>query len=122
MFSDPIVVTLESVPTNLPRISTKELAATYKSADGRDSLSVSHQVGKTRTRTLVRLDRESNVSFRATGDTSAQKHSAYIVIDYPSQSTFSTDLEFVQNEVADLTSYLTANTNAVLVRLLGLET
>lgn len=128
MFNDPIVIGLsdsaspyERTAQNLPRISVKDLASTYKSADGRKSINISHQAGKTRTRTLFRLDSDANVTHRATGDMSAQKHSAYLVIDFPSQVSYSTDLEFVQAVVADLTTFLTNNENAVLERLLGLE-
>jgi hypothetical protein len=121
MFADPIVVTLGTESESLPRISSKDMASVYKSADGLNTISISHQLGKQRTRSLIRVDRSLLVANNATGLESYQKHSAYLVLDYPSQNVHATSMTSVRQIVTEMLAYLTADTNAVLMKLTGLE-
>jgi hypothetical protein len=53
--SDPQSVTIDSVTTSLPRVSTGQNNSTYASADGNIKMTASHAYGK-RTRRVLRLD------------------------------------------------------------------
>lgn len=54
--SDPVSLTISTVATAFPRVSTAGSTSSYKTSDGSRTFSVSHQYGPKRNRTQIRLD------------------------------------------------------------------
>lgn len=81
--STPQTVTVDTVATDLNRISDDKLASVYKSADGNTTLTVSHQESKNRFRRMARLDRRVIAADPLTAVNSYQTVSVYLVIDEP---------------------------------------
>lgn len=83
MFSDPQSVSVAGTPVSLPRVSVGANTATYRSADGNLTYTVSHSYGK-RTRRTVRLDfRKVAADPLLDGVSRPYSMSAYVVIDHP---------------------------------------
>lgn len=79
----PQSVTINSVATDLHRITSDGTSSMYKSADDTLSLKVSHLQSKGRTRRLVRLDKTEIAADPLTADNSYQTAGVYIVVDEP---------------------------------------
>jgi hypothetical protein len=110
--STPQAVTIDTVATDLNRISDDKFASVYKSADGNTTLTVSHQESKNRFRRMVRLDRRIIAADPLTALNAYQTVSVYMVIDEP--VTGFTDAA-IEGYVGVLKTWLTsANILAVL--------
>jgi len=122
MFADPISATLNTVVTSLPRITVKDASAVYRSANGKYTIKISHQDTKTRTRRLIRFE-SINGTFTSTltGTTSSPGVNVYMVIDEPLTSSFDDTSDLAKTLCTDFMTWLTASTNANLVKVLGAE-
>lgn len=83
MFSDPQVLTVNSVAKSMPRIESNGLKALYSLADGTFKLTVSHQVSKGRVRSMVRADQRAIVADPLTSVNDYETLGIYLVIDRP---------------------------------------
>jgi hypothetical protein len=117
-FADPQSVTINAVAQSLPRISSGVNTGKFQKDDTTVALTVSHQIGATRTRHQVRLDHSKIAADVFTSDNVKYSMSAYLVVDVP--TTGYTIAE--QKQIVDgLTAYLTASTGARVTQLLGNE-
>lgn len=122
MFNDPNTVTFSGTPIPLPRISINGQSALYKSADGRFSVTISHQsTSKKRNRRMVRFDANIPGTDPLTSDPTVRRVSAYVVIDHPDASDFNDTDIWKRQLVLDLNLFLTASSGAMLDKVLGSE-
>lgn len=123
MFADPITATFTSSgQTSFPRIQIKDQSSVYRTPDGSCAIRISHQNTKTRTRRLVRFeDYDSNFDVNLTSDTAKAGAVVYLVIDEPNTTLYSDQGDVVKQLALDFISWLSANTNANLVKVLGSE-
>lgn len=119
-YSDPQTVTISTVATVLPRISSGVNSGAFSKDDGTVKLSVSHQYGS-RTRRTLRLD-FSKIAPNPLVSTQnvGRSMSAYVVIDAPTDG-FS-NAEIIANIIA-LADFLKLGTgaSATTTRLVGGE-
>lgn len=100
-FADPQSVTIDSAPVSLPRTGFSANSGKFTSADGKVSLEISHQLGGSRFRHLVRLTDAQVVSNPLVPDQNiAVNMSAHLVIDMPRNG-------YTAAEIADLSAALT---------------
>lgn len=83
MFTDPQSVTINGVATSLPRISSGDQVAKYRSADETVSMRISHQDAKGRKRRMVRLDQVVVAADPLTAENASQTAGVYLVVDEP---------------------------------------
>lgn len=121
MFTDPISATIDGSPRSLPRISINGQSSAYKSADGAYSIKVSHQTNKNRTRRLVRLDANVAGTDPLTSVTTTKGIAVYLVVDEPSETVFTDTNGKAALLVAELLTFLSADTAANTAKLLGSE-
>lgn len=121
MFADPSSITIETVATSIPRRKLGSESASYVSSDDKVSVKISHTTSKSRTRRLVRLDRIVNYNDAMTGLSKAFPASAYLVIDVPARSAAVITPANEQVLATDLMTWLTASTNANLVKVTSSE-
>lgn len=116
--SDPQTVTIGSAQT-LPRVLTDVSAATYQSADGIFAMKVSHQVTRTRKRSLVEVSRKK-IAADPLITTLNNELSAVmrIVIDRPLVGF--TEAELIELNTG-MAAWLSASTNTILKKVLALE-
>lgn len=116
MLSDPQSLTISGSAISFPRTSTAQDLAVYTASDLTRKLRVQHSLGK-RIRRVARLDREKTAAdplFPA--QNRPYTMSCYVVMDVP---TFGFSVTEVVDEVAGLTTWLTASTNANLIKIAG---
>lgn len=115
-FADPQSVTIDSNAVSLPRTGFSQNAGRFTSADAKNSLEISHSVGGSRFRHLVRLTDARTVSNPLVPDQNvAVNMSAHIVIDMPRNG-------YTTAEIADLAAALTAwATEANLLKVVSGE-
>jgi hypothetical protein len=113
---DPQTLTLNGAQT-LPKIVDDGLKSVYISADGKLTLTISHQVNARR-RTVVRLDETRVASDPITAVQKSIVGSTYIVGDFPLWG-FTTAEKVAQ--LTSITSALAATTNALHTRILNGE-
>jgi len=117
-FADPQSVTINSIAKSLARVSSGVNSGQFKTSDGLDALSVSHQYGK-RVRHMIRLD-DSKIATDPlmAGQSIPVSMSSYLVVDVPTVGYSVAE----QKQVVDgLVAYLTASTGARVTQLLGGE-
>lgn len=83
MFADPQVVTVNAVAKSMPRISSKDLSATYQMDDQSFKLTISHTISNKRNRSMVRIDQRAIVPDPLTSINDYETLSFYFVIDRP---------------------------------------
>jgi hypothetical protein len=117
-FADPQSVTIATVATSMPRISSGVNAGSFSTADQATKLNVSHTYGK-RVRHMIRLDNTKTAADPLLAGVNVQASmSAYLVVDVPKSGYSQAD----QKAIVDaLTAYLTASTGARVTQLLGGE-
>lgn len=116
MFTDPLAVTINSVPVSMPRVALNGRSGVYESADGALALTISHSSNK-RYRSVVRLDRKAIGPDALNPATNRQyTSSAYLVVDYPFVGIDDTVLT---NDVKGLTALV--NGTGFIARILGQE-
>lgn len=116
MFTDPQSVTINAVPTSLPRVSTGESQSIYKSADDTIQLRVSHQKSRSRTRRMIRLDNTEVATDPLTSESAYQTAGVYLVIDEPEYGFTDTELGYLVQGLIDWA------TTANIAKVLGSET
>lgn len=116
-FSDPQSVTVAGTTYSLPRIVTLPTASTFQDATSVMKLDVSQQNGKIN-RSLARVDLKKISTDPLTDIKLSLTASAYIVIQRPAVGFSATELKDL---VVGLTTYLTASSNANLLKLVGGE-
>lgn len=117
--SDPQSVTLNSVATSLPRVSTGENKSTYQKDDGFVKLSVAHTPSRATTRRVVRLDTTDVAADPLLAGVNREvPFSAYLVIVSPNVGL---TLAAQKDKVLGLTTALTASSGALLTKILGGE-
>jgi predicted Zn-dependent peptidase len=115
MFADPQSVTINSVAVSLPRISSGDQEATYRSADEIVQMRISHQDTKGRKRRMVRLDKTVIAADPLTAENASQKAGIYLVVDEPKFGFADADLDYL---VDALIAWLTSGN---IAKLLGGE-
>nr|UJQ85027.1 MAG: hypothetical protein 2 [Leviviridae sp.] len=117
-FTDPQSVTINAVATSLPRVTTGENSAGYRSADGFVDMQISHTYGR-RNRHRVRLH-HSKVAADPLSPALNRPFdmSINIVIDVPDTGYSAAE----QKQIVDaMTAYLTASSGANVTKILGGE-
>lgn len=117
--TDPQVITVATVAQTLNKVATPTPTSTlYRKDDGSLELLVSHQVTAKRTRSVARAnsakisaDPLTTVNLRATA-------SLYFVVDRLNVGFTNTELK---DTAAGLLTWLTANSNANLIKMLNQE-
>lgn len=118
MFSDPQSVTIGGVATSLPRVGSGLNSGVFSTSDAATTLSVSHSLGK-RTRRTAKLTMKLFATDPITPSNNIPVNGAfYVVADFPVQG-----ISQIQQKdlAAALANWLTASTNANLIKLLGGE-
>jgi len=122
MFSDPQSITTSHVgAATCPKVAMGLSDATYTSPDGKTSIKIAHTTSKSRTRRLVRLDTIHTLLEAASGTNKPVVCSVYMVIDFPSAKSFSVTATNQVELAGDLITWLTASTNANLVKVASSE-
>lgn len=116
-FADPITIN-DGTARTLARTGFTANGGSFRSADGLYNVTVSHSYGK-RNRTVARLDVTKVAADPLLAGVNVQASmSAYLVIDAPVTGFSSAEQV---SEAAALCTWLTASTNAQLVKLVGGE-
>lgn len=108
----PQEVTVNAVATDLNLIESEKLSSTYQDAEGLLKLRVSHQLNKTRTRRMVRLDQTKIAADPLTAEQSYQSAGVYLVIDEPVVGFSDEELDYLVDAL--ILWLTTANIAAVL--------
>lgn len=118
MFADPISLTIDTIPVNLPRISMGDMTAKYRSADGAYELNIAHSANK-RERSVVRVT-TNKVGSDPFDSAKSRGYTmqAYLVIDAPLNGVGFTDAE-QEALIEGLTTFLSDSGN--LSKVLGKE-
>lgn len=116
--TDPQSVTINSVAVSLPRVTTGENSAGYRSADGFVDMQISHTYGR-RNRHRIRLHHSKVASDPLSPALNRPfDMSVNVVFDVPDTGYTITE----QKQIIDaLTAYLTASAGANVTKLLGGE-
>lgn len=119
MLSDPQSVTINAVAVSLPAVSRGVNNSKYQSSDGNVLFSISHDLGTSRTRRLVRIDQQK---IAADPLISAQsivyKMAIYLVVDIPKTGFTITEQNYL---LAAFTTWLTTGSGANMTKVLGGE-
>jgi hypothetical protein len=115
MFADPQTVTVNSVAKVMARYLVDGTKANYQTADGLFILTISHQVSKGRTRSMVRVDQKAIVTNPLDSTNDYDTLSFYSVLDRPD---FGFTTAQAEQLVAGCQAWLTA---ANVDKLLGRE-
>lgn len=108
----PQSVTLNSVATDLHRITEDSTSSLYSKTDGTLQMRVSHQTSKNRVRRMVRLDQTIIAADPLTAVNGYQKAGVYLVVDEPVVGFTDTELDYL---VDALVAWLTpTNIGAIL--------
>jgi hypothetical protein len=95
MFADPQSVTINSVAKSMPRISSKDLSATYQKDDQSFKLTISHLISNKRIRSMVRIDQRAIVPDPLTAVNDYETLSFYFVIDRPEAGFSATEVDYL---------------------------
>jgi hypothetical protein len=123
-FSDPTVVNIGSTitptsgtATNFPRVDTSVPYQTkYQTADALNSLRITHQLGTTRTNSVIRLDLNGTYTDPTTGLAKLVTTGSYLTVNRPLAGFTTTQ---IKDQIKGLMMLLATSTN--LDRILGLE-
>lgn len=112
MLTSPQSLTVNSVATDLHRTEQGKTSSIYQSVDGNIKLTVSHQVAKSRTRRMMRVDLRVVAADPLSSVNTYQNAACYIVIDEPAFGF--TDATLTDLATALKTWASSANIGAVL--------
>lgn len=93
MFTDPQVVTVNSVAKSMPRLLFDGLSSSYATADGLFKFKISHQKSNKRIRSMARIDQRAIVADPLTAENDYETLGVYLVIDRPEVGFSSTQVE-----------------------------
>lgn len=117
--SDPQSVTLNSVATSLPRVSTGENKSVYQKDDGFVKLTIQHNPSKTTTRRVIRLDTTDVAADPLLAGVNREvPFSAYLVIVAPNVGL---SIASQKDKTTSLLTAVTASSGALLTKILGGE-
>jgi len=117
--SDPQDVSINSIVTSLPRISSGNNSSVYQSNDGLIKLTYSHQYNAKRIRRLMRLDHAKIAADPFQSTLNARYNMAtHVVVDVPIVGYTVAEQKYV---VDALTAELTASSGALVTKILGGE-
>lgn len=118
-FADPQSVTIATVAQSLPRTGTNETHSTYRKEDGNVKLTISHQPGKVRTRSSVRLDFTKIAADPLMAGVNREVScSVFLNVDRPNVGLTAAEIKDVATALA---SWATASSGANLTKVLGGE-
>lgn len=117
--TDPQSITIATVANSLARVSSVENGSSYRKDDGTVKLKITHNPGKTRTRRQARFD-FSKITADPFIETVNREvgMSVFIGTDAPNVGFSITEQK---DYVAAVVAWLTASSNANLIKLLGGE-
>jgi len=118
MFSDPQSVTIGGVATSLPRVGSGIGQGVFQTPDSTTTLNVSHSYGKRNRRTAKLTAKYLSADPLTPSNNIPVSGSFYVVADFPIQG-ITPDQQ--KDLAAALSVWLTASTNANLIKLLGGE-
>jgi hypothetical protein len=95
MFADPQSVTVNAVAKSMPRVSSKDLSATYLKDDQTFKLTISHTTSNKRIRSMVRIDQKEIVADPLTSENDYETLSFYFVVDRPEVGFSSTQVDYL---------------------------
>jgi len=114
-FSDPEVITLDSVATDFNRTGSGLLVGTFATDDGLTEFSVKHQVGR-RYRRMVRLDQRQYAEDPIVpANNILASASVYLVIDHPMVGYTNAEVKILVDGLVD---WLDASSGAKVTQLL----
>lgn len=93
MFSDPQVITVNSVAKSMPRVEQNGRQAVYSLADGSFKLTISHQANKDRVRSMARFDQRLIAVDPISSANDYEDGGIYVVVDRPLVGFSLTQLE-----------------------------
>jgi hypothetical protein len=118
-FSDPTVLTVNSVAKSMPRIQSTGTSSLYRTADGLFQLEISHQSsrkdGKNRVRSLVRFMQKAVVTNPLDSTNDYDTLPISVIFDHPEFGF--TDTQMSQNAAA-LFAFLSSGN---ITKIFGLE-
>lgn len=113
MYADPIVVTVNAVATDLPRVYQPVPGgpSVFESPDGDLKVEISHQIVKgKRERHLLKLTQKAISPNPFVPAENVENYSScHVVLDNPRQGFADADLQFLVQAVADFLGNTTAN-------------
>jgi hypothetical protein len=117
-FTEPMALTIDAVPSTLPRVSTGVNKSDYISADGLIRISAAHTYGR-RTRRVLRLDHSKVTSDPFIPSQNVKvSMSNYLVFDLPPAGyTNDNALKAYQG----FKTLFTSGSDALIIKLLGGE-
>jgi len=118
MFSDPQSVTIGGVATSLPRVGSGLGQGVFQTPDSSTTLNVAHSYGKRNRRTAKLTMKTLSEDPLTPSNNVPVSGSFYVVADFPVQGI---TVDQQKDLAAALAVWLTASTNANLVKLLGGE-
>lgn len=119
MFSDPQVLTVNSVAKSMPAISRNGTASLYQTADGVYRLRISHDIKARNERHLLEVIRQEIAADPYSELQVDAQLKIQLVIDNPTRSLISdTEIVYVMNA---LCVWLTASSSANVSKILGNE-
>jgi len=115
MFTDPQVITVNSVAKSMPRIDIGSGFAVYQTADALFKEKISHQQSNKRIRSMVRVDQLAIVPDPLTSVNDYETLGVYFVIDRP-------EVGFSVASIQQLTAALFVQADSTfLAKLIGRE-
>jgi hypothetical protein len=118
MLSDPQSLTINTVATSFPKISSEQNRSVYLTADGAYRLTISHQYNKNRNRRLVEVfQKKISADPLVTAQNLEYQLKVQLIIDEPVTIGFTvTERQYIVTALAD---WLKASTNANTIAVLG---
>lgn len=116
--ADPQSVIVATVSQTLPRTGSGPNSGSFRTADGKYTLDVSHQYGRRQRRTIRLSDKKISADPLVPSQNVASSMSTYIVVDTPVNGYTAAEAKAV---VDALVAYLTASSGARVAQLLGGE-
>ncbi|DAD50097.1 TPA_asm: coat protein [ssRNA phage Gerhypos.2_31] len=115
---DPLSITVSGTTSSLPRTSSGDNKAEYRSADGLMKFTASHSYGR-RARRVLRLDHSKvGASLLVPSQNEVFSTSVYLVMDHPTFGYTAAELLAIEEGFDAL---LDANTNQLVTKMLGGE-
>lgn len=120
-FTDPLSMTISGTTYPLPRVDSEGQETKYQSADGLVVVTASHQVGKSRTRRMLRVDLSKIAPDPFRPSENARTSMAnYMVFDVPAIGAGFSNTEQLALYTGFAAMY-SASSNLLLTKLLGGE-
>lgn len=119
-YSDPQVITINSIANSFARVGQGINAGSFQTADGAKQLVVAHSYGRRIRRTARLNDSKVVADALVPSQNTPVSMSAYLVVDTPLAGRGYSTTEQLNN-ITGFLAWLTATSNANIVKLLGGE-